>query len=362
LSKRALITGITGQDGAYLAEFLLQKDYIVHGIKRRASSFNTDRIDHLYQDPHEKDVRLKLHYGDLTDSTNLIRIIQEVQPDEIYNLAAQSHVAVSFETPEYTANSDAVGTLRVLEAIRILGLENTTRFYQASTSEMFGKVQEIPQRETTPFYPRSPYGAAKVYAYWITVNYREAYGLYACNGILFNHESPMRGETFVSRKITRALTRIKVGLQDSLHLGNLDSRRDWGHARDYVRAQWLMLQQEAAEDFVIATGTQYSVRDFVATAGSLLDMNIEWRGEGVDEVGIDAATGRTLVHVDPRYFRPTEVETLLGDATKAREKLGWTAEVTFPELVAEMVESDLEWAKRDALVAKEGYKIYNRHE
>jgi GDPmannose 4,6-dehydratase len=362
LSKRALITGITGQDGAYLAEFLLQKDYIVHGIKRRASSFNTDRIDHLYQDPHEKDVRLKLHYGDLTDSTNLIRIIQEVQPDEIYNLAAQSHVAVSFETPEYTANSDAVGTLRVLEAIRILGLENRTRFYQASTSEMFGKVQEIPQRETTPFYPRSPYGAAKVYAYWITVNYREAYGLYACNGILFNHESPMRGETFVSRKITRALTRIKVGLQDSLHLGNLDSRRDWGHARDYVRAQWLMLQQEAPEDFVIATGTQYSVRDFVATAGSLLDMNIEWRGEGVDEVGIDAATGRTLVHVDPRYFRPTEVETLLGDATKAREKLGWTAEVTFPELVAEMVESDLEWAKRDALVAKEGYKIYNRHE
>ena len=362
MSKRALITGITGQDGAYLAEFLLQKDYIVHGIKRRASSFNTDRIDHLYQDPHEKDVRLKLHYGDLTDSTNLIRIIQEVQPDEIYNLAAQSHVAVSFETPEYTANSDAVGTLRVLEAIRILGLENKTRFYQASTSEMFGKVQEIPQRETTPFYPRSPYGAAKVYAYWITVNYREAYGLYACNGILFNHESPMRGETFVSRKITRALTRIKVGLQDSLHLGNLDSRRDWGHARDYVRAQWLMLQQDAAEDFVIATGTQYSVRDFVATAGSLLDMNIEWRGEGVDEVGIDAATGRTLVHVDPRYFRPTEVETLLGDATKAREKLGWTAEVTFPELVAEMVESDLEWAKRDALVAKEGYKIYNRHE
>ena len=362
MSKRALITGITGQDGAYLAEFLLQKDYIVHGIKRRASSFNTDRIDHLYQDPHEKDVRLKLHYGDLTDSTNLIRIIQEVQPDEIYNLAAQSHVAVSFETPEYTANSDAVGTLRVLEAIRILGLENKTRFYQASTSEMFGKVQEIPQRETTPFYPRSPYGAAKVYAYWITVNYREAYGLYACNGILFNHESPMRGETFVSRKITRALTRIKVGLQDSLHLGNLDSRRDWGHARDYVRAQWLMLQQEAAEDFVIATGTQYSVRDFVATAGSLLGMNIEWRGEGVEEVGIDAATGRTLVHVDPRYVRPAVVETLLGDATKAREKLGWTAEVTFPELVAEMVESDLEWAKRDALVAKEGYKIYNRHE
>jgi len=315
LSKTALITGITGQDGAYLAEFLLDKGYSVHGVKRRASSFNTDRIDHLYQDPHEKDVRLKLHYGDLTDSTNLIRIIQEVQPDEIYNLAAQSHVAVSFETPEYTANSDAVGTLRVLEAIRILGLEKKTRFYQASTSEMFGKVQEIPQSETTPFYPRSPYGAAKVYAYWITVNYREAYGLYACNGILFNHESPLRGETFVSRKITRALTRIRVGLQDTLHLGNLDSRRDWGHARDYVRAQWLMLQQDVAEDFVIATGTQFSVRDFVAAAGTLLDMKIEWKGEGVDEVGIDTQSGRTLVRVDPRYFRPTEVETLLGDAT-----------------------------------------------
>ena len=360
--KVALITGITGQDGAYLAELLLSKGYSVHGVKRRASSFNTDRIDHLYQDPHEKDVRLKLHYGDLTDSTNLIRIIQEVQPDEIYNLAAQSHVAVSFETPEYTANSDAVGTLRVLEAIRILGLESKTRFYQASTSEMFGKVQEIPQRETTPFYPRSPYGAAKVYAYWITVNYREAYGLYACNGILFNHESPMRGETFVSRKITRALTRIQVGLQETLHLGNLDSRRDWGHARDYVRAQWLMLQQAVPEDFVIATGKQYSVRDFVVAAGSLLDMKIEWRGEGVEEVGIDTVTGRELVRVDPRYFRPTEVETLLGDATKAREKLGWTADVSFPELVAEMVESDLDLAKRDALVAKEGYKVYNHHE
>jgi GDPmannose 4,6-dehydratase len=362
LAKTALITGITGQDGAYLAEFLLAKGYAVHGVKRRASSFNTDRIDHLYQDPHEKDVRLKLHYGDLTDSTNLIRIIQEVQPDEIYNLAAQSHVAVSFETPEYTANSDAVGTLRVLEAIRILGLENQTRFYQASTSEMFGKVQEIPQRETTPFYPRSPYGAAKVYAYWITVNYREAYGLYACNGILFNHESPMRGETFVSRKITRALTRIKVGLQDTLHLGNLDSRRDWGHARDYVRAQWLMLQQEVPEDFVIATGTQYSVRDFVVAAGSLVGMQIEWQGEGVEEIGIDAVTGRAIVHVDPRYFRPTEVETLLGDPTKARERLGWTAEVTFAELVAEMIESDLDVAKRDALVAKEGYKVYSHHE
>jgi len=362
LANTALITGITGQDGAYLAEFLLAKGYTVHGVKRRASSFNTDRIDHLYQDPHEQDVRLKLHYGDLTDSTNLIRIIQEVQPDEIYNLAAQSHVGVSFETPEYTANSDALGTLRVLEAIRILGLEKKTRFYQASTSEMFGKVQEIPQRETTPFYPRSPYGAAKVYAYWITVNYREAYGLFACNGILFNHESPMRGETFVSRKITRALTRIKVGLQQNLHLGNLDSRRDWGHARDYVRAQWLMLQQDEPEDFVIATGKQFSVRDFVVAAGSLLDMKIEWQGEGVDEIGIDTATGRTLIHVDPRYFRPTEVETLLGDATKARKKLGWTAEVTFPELVAEMIESDMDVAKRDALVAKEGYKVYSHHE
>ena len=362
MSKTALITGITGQDGAYLAEFLLDKGYSVHGVKRRASSFNTDRIDHLYQDPHETHVRLKLHYGDLTDSTNLIRIIQEVQPDEIYNLAAQSHVGVSFETPEYTANADAVGTLRVLEAIRILGLEKKTRFYQASTSEMFGKVQEIPQSETTPFYPRSPYGAAKVYAYWITVNYREAYGLYACNGILFNHESPLRGETFVSRKITRALTRIHVGLQETLHLGNLDSRRDWGHARDYVRAQWLMLQQDAAEDFVVATGKQFSVRDFVAAAGTLLDMKIEWKGDGVEEVGIDRRSGRTVVRVDPRYFRPTEVETLLGDATKARQKLGWTAEVTFPELVAEMVESDLDLAQRDALVAKEGYKVYKHHE
>lgn len=362
MSKTALITGITGQDGAYLAEFLLAKGYSVHGIKRRASSFNTDRIDHLYQDPHETNVRLKLHYGDLTDSTNLIRIIQEVQPDEIYNLAAQSHVAVSFETPEYTANSDAVGTLRVLEAIRILGLERKSRFYQASTSEMFGKVQEIPQRETTPFYPRSPYGVAKVYAYWITVNYREAYGLYACNGILFNHESPLRGETFVSRKITRALTRIHVGSQDRLHLGNLDSKRDWGHARDYVKAQWLMLQQNAPEDFVIATGKQYSVRDFVAAAGSSLDMKIEWRGKGVNEVGVDTKTGRCVVHVDPRYFRPTEVETLLGDPSKAREKLGWSAKVGFNELVAEMVASDLKEAKRDALVAKEGFKVYSHHE
>jgi len=362
LSKTALITGITGQDGAYLAEFLLAKGYSVHGVKRRASSFNTDRIDHLYQDPHEKDVRLKLHYGDLTDSTNLIRIIQEVRPDEIYNLAAQSHVAVSFETPEYTANADAVGTLRMLEAIRILGLETTARFYQASTSEMFGKVQEIPQRETTPFYPRSPYGAAKVYAHWITVNYREAYGLFACNGILFNHESPMRGETFVSRKITRALTRISVGLQDTLYLGNLDSRRDWGHARDYVRAQWLMLQQPTAEDFVIATGKQFSVRDFVVAAGSLLDIKIDWQGDGVEEVGVDIKTGRKVVQVDPRYFRPAEVDTLLGDPTKARQKLGWTAEVSFAELVAEMVGSDLRLARRDAMVAKEGYKIYRHHE
>jgi len=362
VSKTALITGITGQDGAYLAEFLLEKGYQVHGVKRRASSFNTDRIDHLYQDPHEKNVRLKLHYGDLTDATNLIRIIQEVQPDEIYNLGAQSHVGVSFETPEYTANSDAVGTLRLLEAIRILGLEKKTRFYQASTSEMFGKVQEIPQRETTPFYPRSPYGAAKVYAYWITVNYREAYGLFACNGILFNHESPLRGETFVSRKITRALTRIKVGLQDTLYLGNLDSRRDWGHARDYVRAQWLMLQQRDPEDFVIATGKQQSVRDFVAAAGNALGLTIEWQGQGPHEIGIDAATGRTLVRVDPRYYRPTEVDTLLGDPTKARDKLGWVAEIEFPALVAEMVAADLEIAKRDALVAKEGFKVYSHHE
>jgi GDPmannose 4,6-dehydratase len=362
LSKTALISGITGQDGAYLAELLLSKGYFVHGVKRRASSLNTDRIDHLYQDPHESDVRLRLHYGDLTDSTNLIRIIQEVQPDEIYNLAAQSHVQVSFETPEYTANADGIGTLRILEAIRILGLEKKTRFYQASTSEMFGKVQETPQRETTPFYPRSPYGAAKLYAHWITVNYREAYGLFACNGILFNHESPLRGETFVSRKITRALTRIHTGLQSELHLGNLDARRDWGHARDYVRAQWLMLQQPQPEDFVIATGKQYSVRDFVIAAGSLLDMKIEWRGQGEDEMGFDAKTGRNLVRVDRRYFRPTEVEILLGDATKAKQKLGWVAETNFHELVAEMVKSDLAIAQRDALVAREGYKVYSHHE
>jgi GDPmannose 4,6-dehydratase len=362
MPKSALITGITGQDGSYLAEFLIGKGYQVHGIKRRSSSFNTDRIDHLYQDPHEENIRLKLHYGDLTDATNLIRIIQEVQPDEIYNLAAQSHVQVSFEIPEYTANSDALGTLRLLEAIRILGMEKRTRFYQASTSEMFGLVQETPQRETTPFYPRSPYGAAKVYAHWITVNYREAYHLFACSGILFNHESPMRGETFVSRKITRALTRMRVGLQDRLFLGNLDSRRDWGHAKDYVRAQWLMLQQDAPEDFVIATGQQFSVRDFVVAAGSHLGMKIEWQGRGADEVGIDAGTGRTLVSVDPRYFRPTEVDSLLGDASKAKEKLGWTPQIAFPDLVAEMVESDLKIAERDALVAKQGYKVYSHHD
>jgi GDPmannose 4,6-dehydratase len=362
LPKTALITGITGQDGAYLAELLLSKGYEVHGIKRRASSFNTDRIDHLYQDPHDNDVRLKLHYGDLTDSTNLIRIIQEVRPSEIYNLAAQSHVGVSFETPEYTANADALGTLRLLEAMRMLDLGKTTRFYQASTSEMFGKVLEIPQRETTPFYPRSPYGVAKVYGYWITVNYREAYGFFACNGILFNHESPLRGETFVSRKITRALTRIHVGLQETLHLGNLDARRDWGHARDYVRAQWLILQHPEPEDFVIATGKHYTVRDFVTAASGELGMKVEWRGEGIDEVGIDLATGRTLIRVDPRYFRPTEVDSLLGDATKARDKLGWTAEIGFSDLVAEMVRADLESAKRDALIAKQGYKIHSRHE
>ena len=329
MSKVALITGVTGQDGAYLAEFLLKKDYEVHGIKRRASSFNTDRIDHLYQDPHIEHRNFILHYGDLTDSTNLIRIIQEVQPDEIYNLAAQSHVAVSFESPEYTANSDALGTLRVLEAIRILGLEKKTRFYQASTSELFGKVQEIPQTETTPFYPRSPYAAAKIYGYWITVNYREAYGMYACNGILFNHESPIRGETFVTRKITRALARIKLGLQDKFYLGNMDAKRDWGHARDYVEMQWLMLQQDEPEDFVIATGKQYSVREFVEAAAKCIDVEVEWQGTGVDEVGINKATGDVIVQVDPRYFRPTEVETLLGDPSKAKEKLGWVPTTIF---------------------------------
>ena len=362
MAKKALITGITGQDGAYLAEFLLDKGYEVHGIKRRASSFNTDRIDHLYQDPHEKNRKLVLHYGDLTDATNLIRIVQLVQPDEIYNLAAQSHVGVSFETPEYTANSDALGTLRLLEAIRILGLEKKTRFYQASTSEMFGKVQEIPQKETTPFYPRSPYGAAKVYGYWITVNYREAYGMFSCNGILFNHESPIRGETFVTRKITRALARIKEGMDDCLYLGNIDSLRDWGHARDYVEAQWLMLQAKEPEDFVIATGEQHSVREFVELSGQHLGMRIEWRGKGVDEQGVDAKTGKAIVKIDPRYFRPTEVDTLLGDPSKAKTKLGWQPKISFAKLVEEMVSSDLEIARRDALIAREGFKTYQHHE
>lgn len=359
--KVALITGVTGQDGAYLAELLLNKGYIVHGIKRRTSLFNTDRIDHLYQDRHDKGVRFFLHHGDLTDSSSLIRIIQEVQPDEIYNLAAQSHVAVSFEEPEYTANSDGLGTLRILEAIRILGLENKTRFYQASTSELYGLVQEIPQKETTPFYPRSPYAVAKLYAYWITVNYREAYGLYACNGILFNHESPVRGETFVTRKITRALARIKLGLQDTLYLGNMDAKRDWGHAKDYVEMQWMMLQQEEPEDFVIATGVQYSVRDFVNAAAKELGIEIRWEGRGVEEQGFDSH-GKCIVAVDPRYFRPTEVETLLGDPTKAKEKLGWTPKTTFDELVAEMVREDLKSAERDELVKQHGYKAMDYHE
>ena len=360
--KTALITGITGQDGAYLAEFLLGKGYMVHGVKRRASLFNTDRVDHLYQDPHDENVRFRLHHGDLTDSTNLIRIIQEVQPDEIYNLAAQSHVAVSFETPEYTANSDALGTLRLLEAIRILGLERKTRFYQASTSELFGKVQEIPQTEKTPFYPRSPYGVAKLYSYWITVNYREAYNIYCCNGILFNHESPARGETFVTRKITRALARIKLGLQETLFLGNLDAKRDWGHAKDYVRMQWLMLQQDEAEDFVIATGVQHSVREFVAIAAAELGMRVAWQGEGVEEVGIDEKSGKVIVRIDPRYFRPTEVETLLGDPSKAKEKLGWEPKITFAQLVQEMVIEDLKIAERDQIVRQKGYKAYNYFE
>src|SRR5215472_9326162 len=362
MAKKALITGITGQDGAYLAEFLLGKGYEVHGIKRRASSFNTDRIDHLYQDPHEQGVRLHLHYGDLTDATNLIRIVQQVQPDEIYNLAAQSHVAVSFETPEYTANSDALGTLRILEAVRILGLEKKTRFYQASTSEMFGKVQEIPQRETTPFYLRSPYGAAKVYGHWLTVNYREAYGMFACSGILFNHESPVRGETFVTRKITRGLARIHEGFETCLYLGNLDSRRDWGHARDYVRAQWLMLQQPVPDDFVLATGEQHSVREFVVRAAAELGMAIEWRGSGASEQGVDARSGQTIVEVDPRYYRPTEVDTLLGDASKARTRLGWRPEISFDQLVKEMVASDLSLARRDATVAREGFRTYRNRE
>ena len=399
--KKALITGITGQDGAYLAEFLLKKGYEVHGIKRRTSLFNTDRIDHLYEDPHVKSRRFILHYGDMTDSSSLVRIVQAVQPDEIYNLAAQSHVQVSFEEPEYTADSDALGALRLLEAIRILGLEKKTRFYQASTSELYGKVQETPQKETTPFYPRSPYGVAKLYAYWITVNYREAYGMYACNGILFNHEGPTRGETFVTRKITRGLARIYLGLQDCLYLGNLDAKRDWGHARDYVEAQWLMLQQKQPEDFVIATGEQYSVRDFVNAAAKELGITLEWRGKGVKEVGIVRGVkrrtkdsglspqssalspkssplsaqpsvlspqssvlrpGQAIVRIDPRYFRPTEVETLLGDPSKARRKLGWKPKVSFKALVTEMMGADLQAAERDALVKRHGFSAYDYHE
>jgi len=372
MKKTALITGVTGQDGAYLAEFLLKKGYVVHGVKRRASLFNTDRIDHLYQDPHVENRNFILHYGDLTDSTNLIRIIQQVQPDEIYNLAAQSHVAVSFEMPEYTANADGVGTLRILEAIRILGMDQKTRFYQASTSELYGLVQEVPQKETTPFYPRSPYAVAKLYAYWITVNYREAYGMFACNGILFNHESPVRGETFVTRKITRAMARIALGLQECLYLGNMNALRDWGHARDYVEAQWLMLQQEKPEDFVIATGVQVSVRDFVDAAAAELGIHLRWEGEGVNEIGVvesvqdeakvKTAPGTTIIRVDPCYFRPTEVETLLGDPSKAREKLGWTATTSLQELVSEMVRSDLENAQRDELCRREGFQTFNFHE
>jgi GDPmannose 4,6-dehydratase len=374
MSKVALITGITGQDGAYLAEFLLQKGYIVHGIKRRSSLFNTDRIDHLYQDPHIEHRNFILHYGDLTDSTNLIRIIQEVQPDEIYNLAAMSHVAVSFDTPEYTANADGLGTLRILEAIRILGLKDKTRFYQASTSELFGKVLETPQKETTPFYPRSPYGVAKLYGYWITVNYRESYGYFACNGILFNHESPIRGETFVTRKITRAVARMALGLQNCLYLGNLDAKRDWGHARDYVEAQWLILQQDVPEDFVIATGKQYTVREMVETAAKELGIGLRWQGQGQREVGVvedlsqfeiensTLACGQTIVRIDPRYFRPAEVETLLGDPTKAKQKLGWEPKVTFQELVVEMVRSDLNSARRDDLVKTHGYQTFDYHE
>lgn len=369
--KVALITGITGQDGAYLAEFLLKKGYVVHGIKRRSSLFNTDRIDHLYKDPHVDERKFILHYGDLTDSTNLIRIVQNVKPDEIYNLAAQSHVAVSFEEPEYTANADGIGALRLLEAIRICGLEKTTRFYQASTSELYGLVQETPQKETTPFYPRSPYAVAKLYAYWITVNYREAYGIYACNGILFNHESPIRGETFVTRKITRALARIVLGLQDCLYLGNLSALRDWGHAKDYVEMQWLMLQQDVAEDFVIATGVQYSVREFVDFAAKELGVTLAFEGEGENEIAritavnnVDAKckVGDTVVRIDPRYFRPTEVETLLGDPTKAKQKLGWTPVTTLQQLVSEMAQSDFTSAKRDSLVKQHGFQAFDHHE
>jgi len=375
MSKVALITGVTGQDGAFLAEFLLKKGYIVHGVKRRASLFNTDRIDHLYQDPHVEHRNFVLHYGDLTDSTNLIRIIQEVKPDEIYNLAAMSHVAVSFDTPEYTANADGLGTLRILEALRILGMEKKTRFYQASTSELYGKVQETPQTETTPFYPRSPYGVAKLYGYWIVINYRESYGMFACNGILFNHESPIRGETFVTRKITRAVARMALGLQECLYLGNLSALRDWGHARDYVEAQWLMLQQDEPEDFVIATGKQYSVRQMVETAAGELGVTLRWEGVGQEEVGVvdSVATGRgvlaealqpgqVIVRVDSRYFRPAEVETLLGNPAKAKAKLGWEAKITFEQLVIEMVRSDLDSARRDELVKGHGYQVFDYHE
>lgn len=360
--KKALITGVTGQDGAYLAEFLLEKGYEVHGIKRRSSLFNTERIDHLYQDPHEKERRFFLHYGDLTDSSNLIKIIQKVQPDEIYNLAAQSHVAVSFESPEYTADTDALGTLRILEGIKLLGFEKKTRFYQASTSELYGKVQEIPQTEKTPFYPRSPYAVAKMYAYWITVNYREAYDMYACNGILFNHESPIRGETFVTRKITRALARISLNLQDCLYLGNLDAKRDWGHAKDYVKMQWLMLQQDAPEDFVIATGIQHSVRDFVNITANELGIEISWKGAGIDEKGYDIKTGKMIVSIDPKYFRPTEVETLLGDPSKAKEKLGWVPVISFKELVKDMVREDLKKAKKDQLCRTHGFEVFDYNE
>lgn len=360
--KIALITGITGQDGSYLAELLLAKGYEVHGIKRRSSLFNTDRIDHLYRDPHDQGLDLTLHHGDLTDSSSLIRIVQQVQPDEIYNLAAQSHVAVSFEEPEYTANSDALGALRLLEAIRITGLEKKTRFYQASTSELYGLVQETPQRETTPFYPRSPYAVAKLYAYWITVNYREAYGIYACNGILFNHESPVRGETFVTRKITRALARIKLGFQEKLYLGNLNALRDWGHAKDYVEMQWLMLQQQQPEDFVIATGKQHSVREFVELAAKEINIDMQWEGNDEQEKGYDVATGKCIVEVDPRYFRPAEVETLLGDATKAKEKLNWVPQISFNELVSEMMSEDLKEAQRDDLVRQHGFKFANSFE
>ncbi|MDO8418816.1 MAG: GDP-mannose 4,6-dehydratase [Rubrivivax sp.] len=375
MTKTALITGVTGQDGAYLAQLLLEKGYTVHGIKRRASLFNTDRVDHLYQDPHEEHQRFKLHYGDLTDSTNLIRIVQQVQPDEIYNLGAMSHVAVSFEMPEYTADADGIGTLRLLEAIRILGLEKKTRFYQASTSELYGLVQETPQKETTPFYPRSPYAVAKLYAYWITVNYREAYGLYACNGILFNHESPIRGETFVTRKITRAMARIALGLQDCLYLGNLGALRDWGHAKDYVEMQWLMLQQDHAEDYVIATGQQHSVREFVERAAAELGISMRFEGAGEAEVGVVTGVqktagalrakckpGEVIVRVDPRYFRPTEVETLLGDPGKAKAQLGWEPTTSFDALVREMVESDYTAAKRDSLVKLAGFQAYDYHE